>query len=163
MERGHERELVGEMLAELDALPAGSRRAVLDVGCGEGTLLGSVAALRSVQAHGVDISTPAIELAARRYREPTWIVANADRVLPYPDASFDLVTSIVSRRNAGEIRRVLSPDGRAVIVVPGEDDVIELREAVLGRGERSDRSAKAIEAMAPQLELATRRTWKRRA
>src|SRR5580700_6924601 len=41
---------------------------VLDAGCGEGFYLGSLAAQTGCAAHGVDISIPAIDAAAKRYR-----------------------------------------------------------------------------------------------
>ena len=85
---------------------------VLDAGCGDGFYLGALARQTGFDAHGVDISTPAVEAAARRYRECEWIVANADRFLPYADRSFSIVLSITGRMNAGEFRRVLRDDGR---------------------------------------------------
>src|SRR6267378_1814746 len=79
---------------------------VLDAGCGEGYYLGSLGG-----GCGIDISTAAIDLAARRYPQCEWIVANVDRFVPYADASFDLVMSITGRMNAGEFRRVLRDGG----------------------------------------------------
>src|SRR5262249_7240028 len=67
---------------------------VLDAGCGEGHYQGSLATRFQFQAHGVDISVPAIDAAARRYRHCEWIVANADRFIPYADQSFSLILSI---------------------------------------------------------------------
>ena len=55
----------------------------------------------------MDISIPAVDAAARRYPECEWIVANADRFLPYADRSFSIVMSITARMNSGEFRRVL--------------------------------------------------------
>lgn len=165
-EAGLEAWMVEEMRAELDALPVrgeASGPSVLDVGCGEGFLLGTLAASRPIDAHGVDISVPAVDLAAKRYPGPTWIVANADRSLPWADASFDRILSITSRRNGPEFRRLLSRDGRALIAVAGEDDLIELREAVLGRGDRKDRAAAAIEELLPDLALVSRRSVRRQA
>src|SRR6266436_5841716 len=51
---------------------------VLDAGCGDGFYLGTLARQTGFSAHGIDISVPAIEAAARRYPECEWIVANAD-------------------------------------------------------------------------------------
>src|SRR5580698_3589506 len=67
---------------------------VLDDGCGEGFYLGELARQIGFDAHGVDISIPAIDTAARRYPPCEWIVANADRFLPYADHTFSIVTSI---------------------------------------------------------------------
>ncbi len=156
--------MLAEVLADFDAAAGKSRPspAVLDVGCGEGFLLGSLAAARPMRAHGVDISVPAIDLAAKRWPGPAWIVANADRKLPWPDRSFDFVLSITARRNGPEIRRVLAASGRALLALPAEDDLVELREAVLGRAELRDRAAKAVDELRPDLELLARRRVSRK-
>lgn len=158
-EAGLEPPVAAELLRVLDAIPsAGEVPALLDVGCGDGSLLEALAALRPIAAHGVDISVPAIELAARRLPGAAWVVANADRGLPWMDASFDLVVSVTARRNGPEFARVLAPGGLAIVAVPGEDDLIELREAVLGAATKKDRGASAARELAPDLELVSRRT-----
>ena len=50
--------------------------------------------------------------------ECEWIVANADRFVPYADGSFSLVMSITARMNASEFRRVLRDDGRLLVAFP---------------------------------------------
>src|SRR5580692_10419866 len=100
---------------------------VLDAGCGDGFYLGTLARQAGLSGYGVDISVPAIEAAARRYPECQWIVANADRFIPYADASFSLVMSITARMNSSEFRRVLRGDGRLLVAVPSPEDLIELR------------------------------------
>ncbi len=122
---------------------------VLDAGGGEGHYLGSLATQFKFQAHGVDISVPAIDAAARRYRNCEWIVANADRFVPYQDHSFSLVLSITARMNSPEFRRVLRKDGRLLVALPAPEDLIELR----GAG-RDDRVARTLETFAPDFELA---------
>jgi 23S rRNA (guanine745-N1)-methyltransferase len=129
---------------------------ILDVGCGEGFFLGSLSKGR--EAHGVDLSVPAIDLAARRWPGVSWWVVNADRTLPFSDCSFDTTLSIAGRRPAGELRRVLSPEGRLLVVVPGEDDLIELREAVLGEGRLLGRVEKTVAELAGNFELRSHRT-----
>jgi 23S rRNA (guanine745-N1)-methyltransferase len=124
-------------------------------------LLGSLAAQRRIDAAGLDISVPAIELAAKRYPAIVWIVANADRRLPFADGSFDFAMSVTARRNGGELRRLLRPGGRALVVVPGQDDLAELREAVLGRADRKDRAAAAIAELSRHLEPVLHRTIRR--
>lgn len=118
----------------LDAIAAladlGTGDALLDVGCGEGFYLGSLAQRSQARGCGVDISVDAVESAARRYPECQWVVANADRFLPYADQSFSRVLSITARLNAAEFRRVLRADGRLLVALAAEDDLIELR----GRG-----------------------------
>lgn len=127
---------------------------VLDAGCGDGFYLGTLARQAGFSAHGVDISVPAIEAAARRYLECEWIVANADRFVPYADHSFSTVMSITARMNADEFRRVLRGDGRLLIALPAADDLIELR------GSGHDRVARTIETFAAGFALADRRRAK---
>ena len=102
--------------------------ALLDVGCGEGALLRTLHDGYPLELHGVDLSSPAIELAAKASPDARFLVANADRALPYADASFDVVTTIDARANAQEFARVLKPGGLVLAAVPAADDLIELRE-----------------------------------
>ena len=123
---------------------------VLDAGCGEGFYLANLARGRGCRGHGVDISVPAIDAAARRYPECDWIVANADRFLPFAGQSFSLVLSITARRNPGEFRRVLRNNGRLLIALPAPGDLIELR------GPGRDRTAATIEEFSEGFALAGR-------
>jgi 23S rRNA (guanine745-N1)-methyltransferase len=124
---------------------------VLDAGCGDGFYLGMLARKTGLDAHGVDISTAAIDAAAKRYPECEWIVANADRFVPYADRSFSLVLSITARMNSSEFRRVLRGDGRLLVAIPAPEDLIELRGA--GR----DRVERTIETFAHDFKLADQR------
>jgi 23S rRNA (guanine745-N1)-methyltransferase len=121
-----------------EAARASREDVVLDAGCGDGFYLASLAREIGFEAHGVDISTAAVDAAARRYPECEWIVANADRFVPYADRSFSLILSITARMNAAEFRRVLREDGRMLVAIPAPEDFIELRGA--GR-DRVDRTA----------------------
>ena len=124
---------------------------VLDAGCGDGFYLGTLAREIGFDAHGVDISTAAIDAAARRYPECEWIVANADRFVPYADRSFSLILSITARMNPGEFRRVLREDGRLLVAIPAPEDFIEIRGA--GR----DRVARTVETFAGDFKLLEQR------
>jgi 23S rRNA (guanine745-N1)-methyltransferase len=124
---------------------------VLDAGCGEGFYLGTLARQTGFRAHGVDISVPSIDAAARRYPQCEWIVANADRFVPYADRSFSIILSITARMNASEFRRVLRDDGRLLVALPSPDDLIELRGA--GR----DRVDRTVETFAPHFTLVNQR------
>jgi len=150
--RLHDRGVTAPLLdAIADLLAASPDDIVLDAGCGDGFYLGSLARRTGFGAHGVDISIPAIDAAARRYPECEWIVANADRSVPYADRSFSIVLSITARMNASEFRRVLRPDGRLLVALPASDDLAELR------GSGRDRTARTVEEFAPGFTLAGRR------
>lgn len=129
---------------------------VLEVGCGPGLALARIVATDDAQAIGLDLSMVAIERASRSFPGLDWVVANADRSLPFEDASLDCVVSIASPKNPGEFRRVLRAGARAIVAVPAEDDLIELREAVLGEGRVIERAEKAIERFSDGFRLGER-------
>jgi 23S rRNA (guanine745-N1)-methyltransferase len=150
--RLHDRRATQPLLdAIAEVIAASPDDVVLDAGCGDGFYLGSLARLTGFDAHGVDISVPAVDAAARRYPGCEWIVANADRFLPYADRSFSMVLSITARMNAGEFRRVLRDDGRLLVALPAPEDLIELRGA--GR----DRVARTVETFARDFTLVDKR------
>lgn len=157
LEAGHGAFLLRALLEEIGGMSLPDRPAVLDVGCGEGFFLGSLAGEREMEAHGVDLSVPAIDLAARRWPEVSWWVVNADRALPFGAGSFDLALSIAGRRPAAELARVLKPAGRLLVAVPAEDDLVELREAVQGEGVLRSRLEKAVEELSGAFEMEARR------
>jgi ubiquinone/menaquinone biosynthesis C-methylase UbiE len=125
--RGRER-VFRERQVDLARIAPGE--AVLDVGCGTGSL--AIAAARRVGEHGVVHGVdPSAELVARARKkarragvEVTFAVA-AGEELPFPDASFDVVLSTLVfhhlshdalRASVAEIRRVLKPGGRMLAV-----------------------------------------------
>jgi 23S rRNA (guanine745-N1)-methyltransferase len=135
-------------------VPSGA--ACADLGCGEGTHLFALVDHFRFAGFGVDLSVHAIEAAAKRHSGVTWIVANADRTLPFLDGSLALVVSIDGRRNTPEIARVLAPGGAYVVAVPAEDDLAELREAVLGAADAPDRTAAVLKETAGGFDLVER-------
>lgn len=150
LDRGHAAPLVESIVG---ALPLRNGDAFLDAGCGEGHHLAAFRDAYRIDGCGVDISIPAIDLAARRYPECLWVVANADRILPFPDRSFDALATITARLNPAEFHRLLKPDGRLLVVIPGADDLIELRELAQGEGVERDRTARTIAMFAPHFSL----------
>jgi 23S rRNA (guanine745-N1)-methyltransferase len=129
---------------------------VLDAGCGDGFYLGSMASETALDtpglnAYGVDISIPAVNAAARRFPAGEWIVANADRFIPYAGRSFTAALSITGRMNSAEFRRVLRDHGRLLVAIPAPDDLIELRG--IGR----DRVPRTLETFANEFELVDQR------
>lgn len=156
LDRGFGDVLKSALVTMLEHANVTSRTRVADLGCGEGTYLASVAARFECEAFGVDISVRAIEAAAKRHPGITWIVANADRRLPFTDRSLDLVLSIDGRRNPAECARVLAPDGTLVVAVPASDDLFELRTAVLGEARAIERAETVLAEFAHDFELAER-------
>ena len=154
--RLHDRGVTGPLLEAIAQIvrPAKSD-VVLDAGCGDGFYLGTLAQRFGFEAYVVDISIPAVKAAARRYPEYQWIVANADRFVPYAGGSFSVVMSITARMNAGEFRRVLRDDGRLLVAIPSAEDLIELRSPSGGEGR--DRVDRTVETFANDFALTDRR------
>jgi 23S rRNA (guanine745-N1)-methyltransferase len=124
-------------LAIAEAIAATPDDIVLDAGCGDGFYLGAIQRETGCDAHGVDISIPAVDAAARRYKDCEWVVANADRFVPYADRSFSILLSITARMNPEEFRRVLRDSGRLLVALPAPDDLIELRGSGRDRVDRT--------------------------
>lgn len=117
-----------EKMLRFAALQAGE--SVLDIGCGTGTL--AIAAKRQVgpagMVSGVDASPEMLDRAEKKARRLSVEVSFKDgsaQSLPFPAAQFDVVLSTMmlhhlaksSRQQmAGEVRRVLKPGGRALVI-----------------------------------------------
>jgi 23S rRNA (guanine745-N1)-methyltransferase len=150
--RLHDRGVSQPLLAAVAEMLRLSRSdIVLDAGCGDGFYLGTLASQSGLDAHGLDISLPAVDAAARAYPECEWIVANADRFIPYAERTFSAVLSITARMNSIEFRRVLRDDGRLLVAIPSPDDLMELRG--LGR----DRVPRTVESFAKHFDLVNQR------
>lgn len=133
----------------------------LDLGCGEGSFGPGLFPDQADGFCGIDLSKRAIKLAARRWPAATWVLANADRELPAADESVHRVVSLFGRRPASEIRRVLVPGGYCVVAVPGEEDLIELRESVQQVGQRRSRWETVVEELtAAGLDHLQHRLWR---
>jgi len=148
-------EVLREVVARSGALPAGA----VDVGCGEGTLTAKVFK-GATSICGVDLSRRAVTLAARKEPRFTWLVANADRALPFADGSVPLAVSIFGRRPAAELARVIAPAGTVVVVLPGPDDLMELRRASQGAAPAGDRVVAALAALHPAFSLRRHLRWR---
>jgi 23S rRNA (guanine745-N1)-methyltransferase len=150
--RLHDRGATQPLLRAIsDIVLPGANDQVLDAGCGDGFYLGTLAREHGFDAHGTDISIPAVDAAARRYPECEWIVSNADRFIPWADQSFSKILSITARMNASEFRRVLQDDGRLLVAIPAPDDMVELR------GGGRDRAARTIDTFAESFVLMDQR------
>lgn len=106
-----------------DRMPAQKDVRVLDIGCGNGALLRALSP-RIGASVGVDASAKMVvraEQASSSYPQLQFKHITGP-TLPFPDASFDVVTSFLSFRYLdwdpilAEIHRVLAPGGKLLIV-----------------------------------------------
>lgn len=110
---------------------------ILDAGCGEGYYLGRLQGYLAQreppvagQYIGIDLSKEAVKLAAKRYRQASFVVANLKERLALGDGALDVLLNIFAPRNAVEYARVLAPGGLLLIVIPGPQHLLQLREAL---------------------------------
>lgn len=113
---------------------AGRRRArVLDLCCGTGDMAFYAESRdRSLQIVGVDFTLPMLAVAHRRglsSNSRARLVQGDALRLPFPDATFDAITVGYGLRNIAdpasairEMRRVLAPGGRVVVLDFGKPD-----------------------------------------
>ncbi len=114
----------------LSHVPIGQNYTILDVGCGGGRTVGKLTARAPEgRIHGIDYSSESV--AVSRRENAGAIVAGRVAIekasvsrLPFADDRFDLVTAVETQYywprpldDMKEIRRVLRPGGRAVVIL----------------------------------------------
>lgn len=132
----------------------------LDLGCGDGTVLGAVLSrIGGRECVGVDIDAAEVELARRCGLYDDLHVTPADDV-PADAASFDWVLSNCVLEHIPdiesvlvEVARVLTPGGRFIFTVPGPGFHVGLRGPLMPWGKR-ERYLKSMD-----LRLAHERYW----
>ncbi len=114
--------------------------AVVDCGCGEGYYTSAIAeALPDRTVCGFDISKDALSVAAKRNKSVEYAVASSFDI-PLPDGCADMVTEIFSPHCEKEFLRILKPDGRMLMVIPLENHLYELKQAVYDEAYKNEPS-----------------------
>lgn len=106
---------------------------ILDVGCGVGYYLSDLkndcTDYKNFNFYGIDISKPAIQLAAKRKMGAKLAVASAYN-LPFLDNSFDLLYSVFSPVSPDDSARVLKNNGLLIMVGPAEEHLSGLTKHI---------------------------------
>ena len=120
---------IADLVAELAAaVEISDETCVLDLGAGTGYYLSRV--LDAVDQPGIalDISKHAARLAAKAHPRIGAVVADAWAGLPVRGRAASVLLNVFAPRNPREMRRVLRPGGRAIVVVPEAGHLRELIE-----------------------------------
>ena len=140
------REAVCARLAEL---APGRKPLAIDAGCGEGYYTRAMSAaltklIPGYEVFGVDISKAATQYASKRDRLTKYVTASVYR-LPFSAGCAGLVTSLFAPAPPEELARVLSDGGAVLQAVPGEEHLIELKEAVYESAYRNEENKHSLE------------------
>ncbi len=110
--------------------PAEQPLMMLDAGCGEGYYSREMASrFPAATVLGLDLSRAAITAAAKRSRQAHWLVGNLAR-LPIADHCLQVLLNILTPADYHEFERVLLPEGVLLKVVPGNQYLQEIRQAL---------------------------------
>ena len=131
--RGHYAGIAGALADAATASVAAGPGAgcVVDAGAGTGYYLAAV--LERLPRHvglALDVSRPALRVAVRAHRRIGAVACDAWRPLPVADSAAELVLNVFAPRDGAELRRILRPDGRLLVVTPAADHMAELIEAL---------------------------------
>ena len=131
---------------------AGASCLIVDAGCGEGTYLAAIAERLSaerlrVALAGIDISKWAIQAASKRTSSCFWAVGT-NRHLPFAPGSVDLICSMFGFPVWDAFAGLQQAGGRVLLVDPGPDHLIELREIIYPSVLRSQPGSLAAAALA---------------
>jgi 23S rRNA (guanine745-N1)-methyltransferase len=104
--------------------------AVLDVGCGEGYLIGQLQDRLPSQTctFGLDVAKEAARMAAKKQPNTRFLVADINRKIPFATNSIDVLLNIFAPRNPAEFSRIVLPGGMLLVVIPHPDHLASLRE-----------------------------------
>ncbi len=165
-ERGHYRPLSdainGLIYTHLHKVASASPMPIdiLDAGCGEGYYTARLQQylteeLRNVECIGLDISKEAVRMAAKRYKQAFFVVANLKERLVIADQALHVITNIFAPRNADEFARVLTPGGLLLVVIPGPEHLRQLRSTLHLLDIEEHKQQHVIDQFAHQFDLIT--------
>lgn len=157
--RGHY-QAVSDALNEiaLDHLSRKQRPVVVDAGCGEGYYIGRLARAAgpgdaSACFIGLDVSKHAVRLAARAHPDVLFYVTDVSGRTCVAAESVTLLLNVFAPRSAPEFLRILGTDGLAIVCIPEEDHLRELRRALDMIGIEEDKRDRTLERFSARFEL----------
>jgi 23S rRNA (guanine745-N1)-methyltransferase len=129
LDAGHLQPVTDALVDAADDAMVGVGGMVVDVGGGTGHHLAAVLdALPEADGLVVDLSREAARVAARANPRMSVVVCDIRRGLPLRDGVVSLLLDVFAPREGAEMRRVIQPDGRLLVVTPGPAHLLELAD-----------------------------------
>lgn len=141
-------------------LSTSSIKNILDVGCGEGFYSRQIYQKTNKNIFAFDLSKDAIQIASKKDKQGAvkWFVTDLSKI-PLKNGSMDCILDIFSPAHYKEFRRILSPQGYVIKVIPTENHLKEIRvkaKEFLKNPDYSNQSV--IEYFEKNLEIVSRET-----
>lgn len=124
------------LLQKIQSHFEGQKISILDAGSGEGShlhLLNQKLNFQQVTAIGLDLSRAGIQLATDYNGEILSLISDLSD-LPLQDQQVDVILSIFSPSNYEEFERVRKKEGQLLKIVPNDDYLQEIRQALVEIG-----------------------------
>jgi 23S rRNA (guanine745-N1)-methyltransferase len=117
---------IGAILAEKAAEAAGPN-CIVDVGAGTGYYLAAVLdRMPGAAGLALDVSKHALRQAARAHPRIGAVGCDAWRPLPVANHVADVVLNVFAPRRGAELRRIMRPGGRLLVITPAAEHLTEL-------------------------------------
>ncbi|SOC41949.1 putative RNA methyltransferase [Ureibacillus acetophenoni] len=114
---------------------------ILDAGCGEGSHLVKICEKieHDIVSVGIDISKEGIITAAKYYDQNIWCVGDLANS-PFQEQTFDCILNFLSPANYEEFKRLLTPRGKVIKLVPQAGYLQQLRKQAYASTEKEQYS-----------------------
>lgn len=127
LELGHYAFLRQHLLNTINEL---APKTIIDLGCGEGYYTRFIAEHSGAkEVYGVDISKDAIRYSAKRSKVVHYSVATNSRT-PFTEQQFDVILNVFAPLVGKECQRILNDQGVIISAAPGEQHLLELKQAI---------------------------------
>lgn len=130
---------------------------LLDISCGEGYYTDYIRCKTGKSVYGFDISKEMIRLAAKKYKDVNFFVANIAKI-PVETASVDVAVQICAPFAEKEFARILKNDGYLLSVVPGKRHLWGLKELLYENPYENNEDSSDYESLQKDSEYTVKAT-----
>ena len=138
-------DFLAQAVAEKIQAAGKSRLSTVDISCGEGYYTNYIKSHTDANICGFDISKEMIRLAAKKYKDIFFFVANIAGI-PIADNSMDAAVQICAPFNEKEFARILKDDGILLSVVPAENHLWGLKKLIYDTPYKNNEDIKDYES-----------------